>query len=347
MSFTGFYAKSEPNEFRCLCRVLAPNFPQRDDADLEDLEWMKKEIVTRYKFIKVDEKDLWKSQPNFTTDLGKPDFIAAANRVEKFFKRNNNWELTKTNSKFRTKASCLNLLYITAARYLFVTHVLYDLYNKITNGKFQLSPCSRTTEKQIIIPGFGVCFPEPYGTASCTSDYDVGLVGIAAGSLTEAFNNYFQDIGGFGKPSELVFDTNVYAFTLEFSMPSLFFGLPKDLVDIVAHNETMAKFKMQELASAYYKVFKYNQDFFNKMVQGAQAAMNPDVAKNSKIHLDSWLRVFSDLNTKVPMRGDGDLITLRTAHNKKYQYFVKTMSDKGQYQPDFLGNCIAFEQITI
>ena len=308
---------------------------------------METEIVMRYNFEKVKGKDLWSSQPNFEQDLGKPHFIAAANRAEKFFKRNNNWELTKTNSKFRTKASCLNLLYITAARYLFVTHVLYDLYNKITNGMFQLSPCSRTENKQIIIPGSGVCYPEPYGTASCTSDYDVGLIGIAAGSLTEAFNNYFQDIGGFGKPSELVFDTNVYAFTLEFSMPFLFVGLPDDLYDILAYNETMAKFKMQELASAYYKVFKYKEDFFNKMVQGAQTALKPDVAKNSKIHLDSWLKVFSDLNKKVPMSGDGDLITLRTAHNNKYQYFVKTMSDKGKYQPDFLGNCRAFEQITI
>lgn len=309
---------------------LAPNSPQRDD--LRDLDWMKNEIVIRYNFKKDNKKDMWSWQPNFKTDLGTRDFIDAANRAEQFFKRNNNWELTKTNSKFRTKASCLNLLYITAARYLFVTHVLYDLYNKITNGKFQLSPCSKP---KIIIPGSGVCYPEPYGTASCTSDYDVGLVGIAAGSLTEAFNTYFQD--RFGKPSEIVFDTNVYAFTLEFSMPSLFVGLPDNLAGILAHSETMAKFKMQELASAYYKVFKYKEDFFNKMVQGAQTAMKPDVAKNSKLHLDNWLKVFSDLNKKVPMRGDGDLITLRTAHNNKYQYFVKTMSVKGEYQSDFLG----------
>ncbi|XP_015776703.1 PREDICTED: uncharacterized protein LOC107354729 [Acropora digitifera] len=252
--------------------ILAQNSLQTDDPDLEDLKWMEKEIVMRYKFEKVDQKDLWRKQPNFEQDLGKPHFIAAANRAEKFFKRNNNWTHTKENSKFRTKASCLNLLYITAARYLFVTHVLYDLYNKITNGKFQLSPCSGP-KTQIIIPGSRVCYPEPYGTMSCTSDYDVGLIGIAAGSLTEAFNNYFQDIGGFGKPSELVFDTNVYAFTLEFSMPFLFVGLPDDLAGILAYNETMTKFKMQELASAYYKVFKYKEDFFNKLVQGAQTAL--------------------------------------------------------------------------
>ena len=282
---------------------------------------------------------MWSRQPNFKTDLGTRDFIDAAKRVEKFFKRNNNWELTKTNSKFRTKASCLNLLYITAARYLFVTHVLYDLYNKITYGKFQLSPCSRTTKGQIIIPGSGVCYPEPYGTASCTSDYDVGLIGISAGSLTEAFNNYFQD--RFGKPSEIVFDTNVYAFTLEFSMPFLFSGLPGGLADNIARKEKTAKFKMQELASAYYKVFKYKEDFFNKMVQGAREKMNSKVAKNSKLQLNAWLEIFSDLNNDVSMRGDGNPVKLRTDHNNKYQSFVKTMSDQGKYVPEFLGNCRA------
>ena len=306
---------------------------------------MENEIVIRYNFTKAKDKDMWIGQPNFKKNLGTQDFIAAANRVEKFFKRNNNWELTKTNGKFRTKESCLNLLYITAARYLFVTHVLYDLYNKITFGKFQLIPCSRTKANQTLIPASGVCFPEPYGTASCTSDYDVGLVGIAAGNLTEAFNNYFQ--GRFGKPSDLVFDTNVYAFTLEFSMPSLFSGLPAGLAGSIARKEKTVNFKMQELASAYYKVFKYNETFFNGMVQGAQKAMNPELAKNSSLQLKRWLKIFSDLDGEVPLRCDCNLILLRTAHNMKYQYFVKMMSGKGEYQPDFLGNCRAFEQITI
>ena len=314
-----------------------------DDTKLEKLKWMKKEIVIPYKFEKDKKKDMWESQPNFARDLGTPKFIAAANRVETFFKQNNNWELTKKSKKFRTRKSCLSLLYITAARYLYVTHVLYDLYNKMTNGMFQLIPCSKTQEDKIIIPDCGVCYSKPCGTASCTSDLDIGLVGIAAGSLTEAFNNYIQ--GVFGKPSELVFDANVYAFSLEFSMPSLFSGLPGGLADSIAREEKTDNFKMQELASAYYKVFKYNEDFFNKMVRGAQKEM--DRAPAQKGPLESWLKIFSELDGEVPLRCDCDLITLRTAHNMKYQYFLKTMSDEGKYQPDFLGNCRAFEQITI
>ena len=297
---------------------------------------MKREIVVRYNFVKDPNKDVWISQPNFTDALGTADFIAAANRVKKFFVRHSNWELTKKNPKFRNKNSCLNLLYITAARYLFVTHVLYDLYNRIKVNQYQLIPCSRTEAKKIIIPESGVCYPEPYGSASCTSDYDVGLVGSAAGNLTEAFNNYFQGYDGFGKPSELVFDTNVYAFTLEFSMPFLFSGLPVNLANSIARKEKTVEFKMQELASAYYKVFKYNENFFNTMVEGAQKAMNPQLAKESKLQLDAWLKIFSDLNQTVPMKGDGNL---RKDHNDMYQTFVKNMSDEGGYKPEFLGNC--------
>ncbi|XP_044168726.1 uncharacterized protein LOC122952985 [Acropora millepora] len=314
---------------------LASSSLPMDDTELEKLKWMKEKIVIPYKFKKAKKKDMWESQPNFARDLGTPEFIAAANRVEKFFKQNNNWELTKTSKRFRTPSRCLSLLYITAARYLYVTHVLYDLYNKMTNGMFQLIPCSKTQEDKIIIPDCGVCYSKPCGTASCTSDLDVGLVGIAAGSLTEAFNNYIQ--GVFGKPSELVFDANVYAFSLEFSMPSLFFGLPDDLADNITQKKKGVHFEMQELASAYYKVFKYNETFFNGMVQGAQKAMKPGLAKNSARQLKKWLKIFSDLDGEVPLRCDCNLITLRTAHNMKYQYFVKTMSDEGKYKPDFLG----------
>ena len=339
VSFTGSYTELGLNEFRCLCRFLAPSSLQRDDIDQQDLQWMEEEIVVRYKFEKDENKDMWTRQPNFKDALGTREFIDAANRVKEFFVRHNNWELTKKNPKFRNKNSCLNLLYITAARYLFVTHVLYDLYNRIKVNQYQLIPCSRAERKKIIIPESGVCYPEPYGSASCTSDYDVGLVGSASGYLTEAFNNYFQGGEGFGKPSEIVFDTNVYAFTLEFSMPFLFSGLPVNLANGVARKEKTVEFKMQELASAYYKVFKYNKNFFNTMVEGAQKAMNPVLAKDSRLKLIEWLKTFSDLNKEVPMKGNGDLTTLRTTHNNKYQAFVKMMSVKGGYESEFLGNC--------
>ena len=69
-----------------------------------------------------------------------------------------------------------------------------------------------------------MCFPKPYGSATYKSDYDVGLIGKDSGTVTQEFNRYFQD--KFKLPSELVFDTNVYAFTLEFAMPSMFPKLP-------------------------------------------------------------------------------------------------------------------------
>ncbi|KAL9976542.1 hypothetical protein ACROYT_G013856 [Oculina patagonica] len=51
---------------------------------------------------------------------------------------------------------------------------------------------------------------------------------------------------------------------------------------------------MQELASA----FKYNEDFFNTLKNAAAVAMD----STSKTALNTWLRTFSTLNTKVKMR---------------------------------------------
>ena len=283
--------------------------------------------------MKHQEKDLWIKQPNFKGDLTTNEFAIAAFRVKRFFDRNNDWEATEKNRQFRTERECTKLLYITAARYLFVTYILY-----IQSGK-KLVPCSRSNNKIVISPS-GVCYPEPYGTASCTSDYDVGLVGKDAGLLTEKFNLYFESAQGFKKSSELVFDTNVYAFTLEFAMPFLFNRFPDPtFATRVVQLENTVDYKMQELASAYYKVFKYNGEFFTTMVEGAKTAMTQNASGKipalCKDKLEEWLNRFSDLNKNVtlqlwrgPTRGD---------HNNVYQTRVKEMSTRGGYNSDSLG----------
>ena len=291
---------------------------------------MKTDIVAKYEFKKDPKKDMWIFQPNFAGQIGTPDFAEDADRIKKFFKRNNDWAAMKT--KFRTPTSCIQLLYITAARYLFVTHVLYVLSGN------KLKPCVRTAAKKIEIPD-SVCFPEPYGSASCTSDYDVGLVGKDAGTLTEKFNNFFQDRNEFGKPSETVFDTNVYAFTLEYAMPLLFVKLPPTFAKNVENNEKTLNSKMQELASAYYKVYKYNIEFFETMKNGAKLLMKERAPKSEEF-LRRWLKTFKRLDAENPMR-PGEEVTesgLRLAHNNQYQALVKEMTSKGGYKPALLGN---------
>jgi len=311
--------------------------PLGDDANQQDLAWMKTDIVDKYKFVKDAARDIWTEQPDFKGFLGTPEFVAAANRVKTFFVRNNDWETTKKNPEFRTAQSCLNLLYITAARYLFVTHVLYVQSNNKLQLCVTINPDKRF--KKTTIPDSGVCYPVPYGSATCTSDYDVGLVGKDAGFLTEKFNEYFQGTQGFGKPSELVFDTNVYAFTLEYAMPFLFVKLPGTFATGVEKNEQTINFKMQELASAYYKVFKYNENFFHTLVNEAKEAMTRNATK-SKTRLDAWLTIFQNMNAEVPMKPEGALKSpkaFRTAHNNEYQKLVKAMSVAG-YNEKLLGN---------
>ena len=310
-------------------RFPASPFSPLNDDNENDITWIKQNIVDRYKFVKHQAKDLWIEQPNFAGDLTTEKFAEAAARVKKFFYRNNDWEATKKNRQFRTERECTKLLYITAARYLFVTYILYE-----QSGE-KLVPCSRSNNK-IVIPPSGVCYPEPYGTASCTSDYDVGLVGKDAGILTEKFNLYFESAKGFSKSSELVFDTNVYAFTLEFAMPFLFEGLPGSFATRVAQLENTENYRMQELASAYYKVFKYSEEYFTIMVEGAKTAMTKK-APGSNLKLEEWLNLFSGLNKEVAMQpGRGPT---RGDHNKVYQARVKKMSEppKNGYFPDSLG----------
>jgi hypothetical protein len=104
---------------------------------------------------------------------------------------------------------------------------------------------------------------------TCTFDYDVGLIGKDSGTVTAKFNEYFQDV--FGKPSKIIFDTNVYAFTLEYAMPSIFSGLPNRFADVVRQRENTANCKMQELASSYYKVYKYNEQFAKQLSETAMS----------------------------------------------------------------------------
>jgi len=280
--------------------------------------------------------DAWTKQPDFKEDLGTDEFVSAANRVKSFFDKHSDWDTTKNSPAFRSKDSCLKLLYITAARYLLVTYVLYNVSDE------KVVPCERNEDNDIEIPD-SVCYPKPYGGASCTSDYDVGLVGKDAGYVTEKFNNYFQSAAGFEKPSEMVFDTNVYALTLEYAMSFLFAGLPTGFSSGVEYNEQTSYYKMQELASAYYKVFKYNENFFQQMETGAKMAMKN--ADKSKAELTLWLDTFKEMNAKAPMTLGGPLKSeeeLRTVHNKEYAKYVKGMSERGGYNPAFLGNYIVF-----
>ena len=303
----------------------------RNNRDIADIKWIKQNIVDKYEFKKNPNKDEWETQPTFQGVLTDNHFIDAADRVKKFFVRNNDWETTKNNPKFRTHDGCIGLLYITAARYLLVTRILH------AQSLRKLIPCEEKVGKKTLIPLSGVCYPAPpSGSATCTSDYDVSLVGKDAGFLIEKFNNYFQDV--FKKPSDLVFDTNVYAFTTAYAFPVNYEGLPPNFPKDVEERKKTVNFKMQELASAYFKVFKYNPGFFDTMKKGALGAMK---VPESKTKLNKWLRVFSKLNGVVKMRIEefnNSPVKLRKAHNAEYQKRVKEMSQKGGYNAELLGS---------
>ena len=282
---------------------------------------------------------MWTEQPSFEGHLGTEDFKTAAGKAEQFFlKFNKNsgkspWELLQEVTKNQNN----KLLKITAARYLLVTHILW-----LVSGK-KLTACKEKRDNYTGIPQSwkipegGVCFPKPYGSATYKSDYDVGLIGKDSGTVTQEFNRYFQD--KFKLPSELVFDTNVYAFTLEFAMPSMFPDLPTKFTPGIDEFEKTRKYKMQELASAYYKVFKYNKDYFREMTNGAIKEIKDE---ETKTELIGWLAKFANMNEEVDLRQTKkqSLAEFRSAHNEKYQEYLQSMSqgNTGGYQIKSIGN---------
>ena len=300
-------------------------------VDKRDITWMDK-IIEKYGFREQPGADMWTEQPSFERHLGKKKFKTFAKKAEKFFlkfKKNGGkspWELLQEVTEGHNNI----LLKITAARYLLVTHILWHVSGKkLTACKEKRSSYTKIPQSWEI-PKHGVCFPKPYGSATYKSDYDVGLIGKDSGTVTQEFNSYFQKT--FGIPSELVFDTNVYAFTLEFAMPAMFTSLPPSFTFGLHKLEQTKWYKMQELASAYYKVFKYNEVFFEEMKKEATDKIEDKMAKKM---LRIWLRTFKDMNKQVPLQQKNTpLDEFRLAHNKKYQEYLQSMSqgETGGYQ---------------
>ena len=297
------------------------------------------EIISYYDFKEHPGADAWREQPSFEGHLGTPRFKTAAKEAEQFFQTFNKnlgqspWELLQKVTEGHNNI----LLKITAVRYLLVTHILWH----VSKGTLTACKEKRSSYTDIPqsweIPEGGVCFPKPYGSATYKSDYDVGLIGKDSGNVTQEFNRYFED--KFKIPSELVFDTNVYAFTLEFAMPKMFPSLPLSFTLGLHKFEQFRWYKMQELASAYYKVFKYNEDSFEEMKIGATDEIKDEMAKNV---LRSWLREFEVMNGQVALRKKETetLAEFRLAHNEQYQKYLQSMSQgkTGGYQIQSIGN---------
>lgn len=292
-------------------------------SEADAVDWITKCIVDEYNFEANEAEDEWISQPDFKHVLGTQEFTSKAAQVQTFFQAFNDWDDTKR-IFYKTR-----LLMITAARYLLVTNILY------TESSGKLTPCLKSQKGNYLIPGNGVCYPVPYGSTSYKSDYDVGLIGMYSGFLTERFNDYFQK--NFKKPSEFVFDTNVYAFTLEFTIPSIFVNLPLNFQGQVTDDEKTDNFKIQELVSAYFKVFKYNEKFFEDLLAKARATISVDPQK--KLLMEKWINEYQGMEMSLTSFNNNPQ-ELRKVHNKKYGEIVKSMSQAKTtpYQRQFLGN---------
>ena len=227
--------QTEPAEKFCV-----ENYPQTFlDRDAKKIvSWLETCIVDYYCFEQTKGKIEWEEIPSFEGLMEEPHFLLAAKFAEHFFMVNDNWG--KTVEEWKDKQGGKELLFITAARYLYITFLLYqeskpqdEKGDYVMGKKGKVKPCETVIRRlntggraldvlDYKIPSYS-CYPPPYGSATATSDYDVGLVGPKSGELLANFNDKFAE--KFKKSSEEVFDTNIYAYTLEYAMPEKFIGM--------------------------------------------------------------------------------------------------------------------------
>lgn len=240
-------------------------------------------VVDSYAFKASTDKTMWLKQlPNFKEDLGKESFNTIAESIEKFFmkksdKRIRNWEQTKEDIS-NIGNTCQNMLFIVAARQLYVTYVLKKVCNDIT-----LCEEDDKDKKTITIPP-SACYPTNPGSARCTSDYDVGLIGPTSGSVVKKYSEYFKN--KFGMSSDALFDNNVYAYDLEMAMSELFVlkgngdeaakKHKEFLVDLEKRAKEDVKYQMLDLALAYFKVFMYGKEEESKLKDQADKFLADD-----------------------------------------------------------------------
>ena len=212
--------------------IKCPENPAIEAKD--EVDFFKRCIVQIYGFRIKDPKrpiEFLSPLPSFTKEqVSKNTFEQAALIVEGFIMKHKSWKtISKTFVKMKGTQieNCEDMLYITAARYLYYIYVLHKQMPTITECKTE-----NDINKRIILPDNSACYPQQAGSLMCTSDADVSLVGELSGVTASQYNTYFkqkygeQPICGENEDelctTDVLMDNNIYALSLEFAVPELF-----------------------------------------------------------------------------------------------------------------------------
>ena len=257
--------------------------------------------------------------------------------MELFFIRNNNWPRLLANPMLRnpTSGECSNLLYVVAARYLYVVHVL-----RLLSDDFEFNPCKQKGQLKIMheTPYHGVCYIPP-AAMTCTSEYEVKLLGGRSGTLTGLFNQFFREplgkdrlVPGFGKTPEKIFGVNVIAFKLEYALPNIF---PRRIWPDWFKNEIKnmnkdIKYQILEIVVAIYKMRKSNEMYFNDLISDqVELRAKPNWAKI----FHGWTVQLNLFNKKIKGFMESPHyskdLSFRRRHNIAYELVLGTIESSG------------------
>ncbi|XP_028399825.1 uncharacterized protein LOC114523163 [Dendronephthya gigantea] len=267
----------------------------------KDIEFFKKCISEVYCYKKASSGDKWISLPNYEAQFTSY-FTDAAKRVERFFVRNNDWNMLLELKTLRQEGSCPHLLHIIAARYHYVVYVLNILFSDRKFGPCKYDPVSKTLEN----PTEHECFVVPLHPITCTSDFDIALMGTRSGSLAARFNQFFLEplgadkfVPGFGKSSEEVFGANIFAFTLEYALPDVVRNMPPPQTQTLTKLRDKNNFKLEEIVTAIRKMRNYLPKYYNDLVMDQAELRSRETKDNLDKIFNDNVKLFNTIEEKV------------------------------------------------
>ncbi|CAB3999776.1 Hypothetical predicted protein [Paramuricea clavata] len=286
-----------------------------------DLNFFKNCIADVYCYKKSPTSDAWIGLPSYK-DKFTTYFNDAAKRIERFFIRNNDWSAILDRVR-RNGLSCEKLLYVIAARYHYVVYVLNVLFPDRSFG-----PCKYDyVYKRLKNPTGGECFVVPLHKITCTSDFDIALMGERSGTLAARFNQFFLEplgadkfVPGFGKSSEDIFGGNIFAFALEYALPGAITGLTSSqsaALNGLLNLRKNVHFQLQEIVTAIRKMHNYLPKYYNDLLMDqAELKTRPTKGNLDKIFNDI-VKLFNTIEEKVAgvTSSSGSDISYRYQHD--------------------------------
>ncbi|XP_028399752.1 uncharacterized protein LOC114523107 isoform X2 [Dendronephthya gigantea] len=328
------------------CRNLAKQLTTRE-SNQKDINFFKRCIVDYFSF-RVGPRMIYTiptiNLRQFFNPKGPAYIKTIAKRIERFFIRNGNWDkILKNKDIYDREENCLNLLYITAAKYAYALYVLNTLTNRLG-----CLPCIKRNNIYSLRSFSGVCFIKPKDL-TCGGILELSLLGHKSGSLTTLFNQFFTEpigqdrtVPGFKKEPAILMGLRISAFSLEKVLPKLFRG-PSYFYNLMLTNAVKKmkeniQMKMLSVAVAIFRMKPYSGKFFNELLSDQSPLRAQIYLAKAFQYWSVELALFaSKIKSFMKSPHYSYELNYRRRHNIAYELITGRLENRG-LPPDWISN---------